>query len=82
MEENAKPFKHAFKTENHLFSSLFFRFEREVMYAYIDELDFSGMNLVQGLRLFLHNFRLPGEAQKIDRLMEKFASRFCDTNPK
>jgi brefeldin A-inhibited guanine nucleotide-exchange protein len=52
------------------------------MYAYIDQLEFSGMNLVQALRLFLHNFRLPGEAQKIDRLMEKFASRFCETNPK
>jgi brefeldin A-inhibited guanine nucleotide-exchange protein len=59
-----------------------FRYEREVMYAYIDQLDFSGVNLVQALRLFLHNFRLPGEAQKIDRLMEKFASRFCETNPK
>lgn len=52
------------------------------MYAYIDQLEFSGMILVQALRLFLHNFRLPGEAQKIDRLMEKFASRFCETNPK
>ena len=31
--------------------------------------------------LFL-GFRLPGEAQKIDRLMEKFASRFCECNPK
>ncbi|CAB3982629.1 brefeldin A-inhibited guanine nucleotide-exchange 1 isoform X1 [Paramuricea clavata] len=57
------------------------QYEREVMYAYIDQLEFSGMNLVQALRLFLHNFRLPGEAQKIDRLMEKFASRFCETNP-
>jgi hypothetical protein len=25
--------------------------------------------------------RLPGEAQKIDRLMEKFAERFCSCNP-
>ncbi|ESN92223.1 hypothetical protein HELRODRAFT_157983 [Helobdella robusta] len=27
------------------------------------------------------SFRLPGEAQKIDRLMEKFASRYCECNP-
>lgn len=66
----------------HTWTTLSYRYEREVMYAYIDELEFSGMNLVQALRLFLHNFRLPGEAQKIDRLMEKFASRFCETNPK
>lgn len=26
-------------------------------------------------------FRLPGEAQKIDRLMEKFAERFVSCNP-
>jgi hypothetical protein len=24
---------------------------------------------------------LPGEAQKVDRLMEKFASRYCASNP-
>lgn len=32
-------------------------------------------------RKFLSGFRLPGEAQKIDRLMEKFAERFVCCNP-
>ena len=32
-------------------------------------------------RTFLNGFRLPGEAQKIDRLMEKFAERFVSCNP-
>ena len=32
-------------------------------------------------RQFLWSFRLPGEAQKIDRMMEAFAKRFCDQNP-
>jgi hypothetical protein len=32
-------------------------------------------------RKFLSGFRLPGEAQKIDRLMEKFAARFVSCNP-
>ena len=27
------------------------------------------------------SFRLPGEAQKIDRMMEAFAKRYCDENP-
>uniref|UniRef100_H2YAK5 SEC7 domain-containing protein n=1 Tax=Ciona savignyi TaxID=51511 RepID=H2YAK5_CIOSA len=39
------------------------------------------MDFVSALRRFLEGFRLPGEAQKIDRLMEKFASRYCDCNP-
>lgn len=51
------------------------------MYAYVDQLDFSNRDFVAALRLFLDGFRLPGEAQKIDRLMEKFASRYCECNP-
>ena len=31
-------------------------------------------------RTFLSGFRLPGEAQKIDRLMEKFAERYVSCN--
>jgi len=31
---------------------------------------------------FLGGFRLPGEAQKIDRMMEKFAERYYHNNPK
>ena len=54
---------------------------KTVMYCYVDILDFKDKDLVQTLRLFLEGFRLPGEAQKIDRLMEKFASRYCSCNP-
>lgn len=54
---------------------------KSVMCAYIDAKDFSGMEIVAALRFFLEGFRLPGEAQKIDRLMEKFASRYCECNP-
>ena len=32
-------------------------------------------------RRYLDGFRLPGEAQKIDRLMEKFAERYVTCNP-
>lgn len=52
-----------------------------VMYHYIDLMDFADMDIVAALRHFLDGFRLPGEAQKIDRLMEKFASRYCECNP-
>ena len=54
---------------------------KSVMCGYIDALNFSEMDIVAALRHFLEGFRLPGEAQKIDRLMEKFASRYCDCNP-
>jgi brefeldin A-inhibited guanine nucleotide-exchange protein len=54
----------------------------QVMYAYVDQMDFGNRDMVSALRYFLEGFRLPGEAQKIDRLMEKFASRYCECNPK
>lgn len=57
-------------------------FNNSVMNAYIDFLDFSSIDILAALRLFLEKFRLPGEAQKIDRLMLKFASRYLDCNPR
>ena len=52
-----------------------------VMHAYVDAMDFSGQTLDEAIRKFLEGFRLPGESQKIDRLMEKFAERYCGQNP-
>ena len=52
-----------------------------VMHAYVDAMDFEGLKLDEAIRNFLAGFRLPGESQKIDRLMEKFAERFCVCNP-
>ncbi|KAF0477927.1 Sec7-domain-containing protein [Gigaspora margarita] len=51
------------------------------MHAFVDLMDFSNMNFVDALRHFLQSFRLPGEAQKIDRFMLKFAERYVDGNP-
>ncbi|XP_051886894.1 brefeldin A-inhibited guanine nucleotide-exchange protein 2-like [Pristis pectinata] len=56
------------------------KFNKEVMYAYVDQLDFCEKDFVSALRIFLEGFRLPGEAQKIDRLMEKFAARYLECN--
>ncbi len=41
----------------------------------------AGMSLEQALRAYLLTFRLPGEAQRIDRVMEGFARRFHHDNP-
>ncbi|XP_061541311.1 brefeldin A-inhibited guanine nucleotide-exchange protein 2 isoform X1 [Phycodurus eques] len=56
------------------------KLNKEVMYSYVDQLDFCGRDFVSALRAFLEGFRLPGEAQKIDRLMEKFAARYLECN--
>ena len=51
-----------------------------VMRAYVHDFDFSNTHIDDAMRAFLGGFKLPGEAQKIDRLMEAFASRFCACN--
>jgi hypothetical protein len=38
-------------------------------------------SFLSNCRAFLSSFQLPGEAQKIDRMMEQFAQRYCDCNP-
>ncbi|KAL5077233.1 hypothetical protein RYX36_016217 [Vicia faba] len=54
----------------------------KVMHAYVDSFDFQGMEFDEAIKMFLQGFRLPGEAQKIDRIMEKFAERYCKCNQK
>ncbi|XP_070028789.1 brefeldin A-inhibited guanine nucleotide-exchange protein 1 isoform X2 [Nicotiana sylvestris] len=56
-------------------------FPLKVMHAYVDSFNFEGMDFGESIRYFLRGFRLPGEAQKIDRIMEKFAERYCKCNP-
>jgi brefeldin A-inhibited guanine nucleotide-exchange protein len=51
------------------------------MHAFVDLMDFSRMRFVDALRRFLQSFRLPGEAQQIDRFMLKFAERYISGNP-
>ncbi|KAD5802636.1 hypothetical protein E3N88_13996 [Mikania micrantha] len=57
------------------------KFSLSVMHAYVDSMNFSKMKFHAAIREFLKGFRLPGEAQKIDRIMEKFAERYCADNP-
>ncbi|KAI4092177.1 MAG: hypothetical protein LQ344_003660 [Seirophora lacunosa] len=51
------------------------------MHALVDSMDFTKRRFVDALRQFLQSFRLPGEAQKIDRFMLKFAERYITGNP-
>ncbi|KAL4905172.1 hypothetical protein BDW74DRAFT_19938 [Aspergillus multicolor] len=52
-----------------------------IMHAFVDLMDFSKRRFVDALRSFLQHFRLPGEAQKIDRFMLKFSERYVTQNP-
>ena len=52
----------------------------QILNHYVDAMDFTGLLFDEAIRLFLSGFRLPGEAQKIDRIMEKFAERYTKQN--
>ncbi|KAJ3431355.1 cytohesin 4a-related [Anaeramoeba flamelloides] len=56
-------------------------YANEVLRHYANCFDFTEQSIDQALRKYLGTFRIPGEAQKIDRMMETFAMRFCSNNP-
>lgn len=55
-------------------------FNSAVLECFAQELDLSGMQVDVALRKFQTYFRMPGEAQKIERLMEVFSHRYCHCN--
>ena len=50
-------------------------FHKDVLKIYCSLFRFEGQTLVDGLRMFLATFRLPGEAQQIDRILQAFSDR-------
>eukprot|EP00002_Diphylleia_rotans_P033608 TRINITY_DN7164_c0_g1_i1.p1 TRINITY_DN7164_c0_g1~~TRINITY_DN7164_c0_g1_i1.p1 ORF type:complete len:1474 (+),score=291.29 TRINITY_DN7164_c0_g1_i1:61-4482(+) len=56
-------------------------FNIEVLRQFVDTFSFHNMAFVDALRHFLASFRLPGEAQKISRVLEFFTARYCLNNP-
>ena len=52
----------------------------EIMHAFVDAMSFDNLPFVEALRTFLQKFRLPGEAQKIDRYVLKFSDRYIASN--
>ncbi|KAI0065725.1 hypothetical protein BV25DRAFT_1850119 [Artomyces pyxidatus] len=55
-------------------------FNIAIMHAFVDMIELRNLSFVEALRLFLQSFRLPGEAQKIDRYMLKFAEHYIEGN--
>ncbi|KAL6290989.1 hypothetical protein ACE6H2_008499 [Prunus campanulata] len=50
----------------------------QVLHEFAGTFDFQDMNLDTALRLFLETFRLPGESQKIQRVLEAFSERYYE----
>ncbi|KAG0331630.1 GDP/GTP exchange factor for ARF [Podila humilis] len=53
----------------------------EVLKAFIQQFNFEGKRLDEALRDLLETFRLPGESQQIERIMELFAETYFATKP-
>jgi guanine nucleotide exchange protein RalF len=53
----------------------------EVLKSFVEAMDFRGQDIVKGVRSFLQEFKLPGEGQKIGRLVEAFSKTYYDQNP-
>lgn len=49
-------------------------FHEAVLKAFVTTFHFDGQPLITALRMFLAAFRLPGEAQQIDRVLQAFAN--------
>ncbi|XP_057948028.1 ARF guanine-nucleotide exchange factor GNOM isoform X2 [Malania oleifera] len=50
----------------------------QVLHEFAGTFDFQDMNLDTALRLFLETFRLPGESQKIQRVLEAFSEKYYE----
>ncbi|XP_039118527.1 ARF guanine-nucleotide exchange factor GNL2 [Dioscorea cayenensis subsp. rotundata] len=53
-------------------------FNLQVLKDFTDTFEFSGVILDTALRTYLDAFRLPGESQKIQRILEAFSERYYD----
>ena len=47
--------------------------DQAIRQSYVDTFNIAGQSTVSSLRMFLGAFRLPGEAQQIDRILQTFA---------
>ena len=48
-------------------------FHKELLVAFCSSFEFKHQTVLDGLRMFLATFRLPGEAQMIDRILQAFS---------
>lgn len=56
------------------------QFNLDVLRCFSEEIDLKGLELDVALRKYQSYFRMPGEAQKIERLIEVFSLHYCNCN--
>ena len=49
--------------------------------AYMELYDFGSINILAALRVLCGRLVLKGESQQVDRILDKFAQRWCQCNP-
>ena len=54
----------------------------DILNAFTELQSFTGLTFDKALRNYLNTFRLPGEGQQIDRVVQKFAEKFFKDNGK
>lgn len=57
------------------------KLQKDCLYRFIDEFDLKNVAYITSLKTILQGFRLPGEGQVVDRVMEKFGIKFIEDNP-
>ena len=55
-------------------------FNQDVLNYFLSKFDFTNMALDEAIRSLVRQFRLPGEAQQIDRILEKFSKIYYVQN--
>lgn len=55
--------------------------EKPFVKTFVESFDFTGIDYLNSLRIFLTFFVLRGEAMQIDRIMETFAFHWFSQNP-
>lgn len=56
-------------------------FSMKVLGCFVEKFDFAGQRIDKALRQLLVSLQVPGEAQKIERIMEVFGKRYLKCNP-
>ncbi|KAL4441362.1 hypothetical protein ABPG74_013657 [Tetrahymena malaccensis] len=54
---------------------------QKILEAFCGLMDFRNLRFDEAMRLFLSRFRLPGESQQIDRIVQKFTKVYSNDNP-
>jgi brefeldin A-inhibited guanine nucleotide-exchange protein len=57
------------------------KYNQEVFEAFCRKLDFTDTDIDEALRFFLDRFKLPGEGQQIERIIETFSIVYYEDNP-